>query len=649
MSSALTSALSGLRVHQFFLDVVGNNLANASTVGYHASRVTFSDVLAQSLRSGSAPTSTLGGVNPVQIGLGVQIHSVDIRGDQGVLDDTGRPFDLGIQGDGFFVLNSGARNVFTRAGTFGIDRDAFLVDTSTGFRVRSVIGSDIQLPLNTLLPAKATGQIGLGGNLPAKVGGPVAEVLTSSAIYEGGTHAEVAGSATGPFSFTSGDTFELRVDGSAAQTITFTAADFTAIGGNISAATAVEVAQVIAAQASGVSVDGSSGSVVITSDRTGDSSTIKIDDGTGAPATLLGLSTTLVSGVSSPATLATPLNDLADNLVDYQAGDQIEISGTDASGQAVSGTFVWGTDGTTLGDLITFADNLLTDATVALDASGNLTVTADNTGEASLSLSFIDDAANVGQTTFASHGFSVTTNGQGPDEVRTSLDVFDSRGLRHTVTLTMTRVSSTEWSLAAGTDNPNDVLVDGSATGIRFNADGSFFATTGTGAGDGDLELMFDGLSATQSISLDFGTSGQLDGVTQLGDSQSLRALSQDGYAVGELVSMAVGSDGVITGSYSNGQQQALDQIAVAVFSNPSGLLRRGSSLFEESPNSGVPQLQTAGAGRAGTVFGGTLESSNVDVAEEFVRLIEAQRGFQANARVIKVSDELLNELVNIV
>lgn len=649
MSSALTSALSGLRVHQFFLDVVGNNLANASTVGYHASRVTFSDVLAQSLRSGSAPTSTLGGVNPVQIGLGVQIHSVDIRGDQGVLDDTGRPFDLGIQGDGFFVLNSGARNVFTRAGTFGVDRDSYLVDTSTGFRVRSVIGSDIQLPLNTLLPAQATGQIGLGGNLPAKVGGPVAEVLTSSSIYEGGTHAEVAGSATGPFSFTSGDTFDLRVDGSAAQTITFTAADFTAIGGNIAAATAVEVAQVIAAQATGVTVDGSSGSVVITSDRTGDSSTIKIDDGTGAPATLLGLSTTLVSGVSSPATLATALNDLADNLVDYQAGDQIEISGTDASGQAVSGTFVWGTDGTTVGDLITFADNLLTDATVALDASGNLTVTADNTGEASLSLSFIDDAANVGQTTFASHGFSVTTNGQGPDEVRTSLDVFDSRGLRHTVTLTMTRVSSTEWSLAAGTDNPNDVLVDGSATGIRFNADGSFFATTGTGAGDGDLELMFDGLSATQSISLDFGTSGQLDGVTQLGDSQSLRALSQDGYAVGELVSMAVGSDGVITGSYSNGQQQALDQIAVAVFSNPSGLLRRGSSLFEESPNSGVPQLQTAGAGRAGTVFGGTLESSNVDVAEEFVRLIEAQRGFQANARVIKVSDELLNELVNIV
>ncbi len=649
MSSALTSALSGLRVHQFFLDVVGNNLANASTVGYKSSRVTFSDVLAQSLRSGSAPTSTLGGVNPVQIGLGVQVHSVDIRGAQGVLDDTGRPFDLGIQGDGFFVLNSGARNVFTRAGTFGVDRDSYLVDTSTGFRVRSVLGADIQLPLNTLLPARATASIGLGGNLPAKVGGPVAEVLTSSSIYEGGTHGVVTGANSGPFALNDGDTMDLRVDGGSAQTVTFRAADFTTLGGNIATATATEVAQIIAAQVSGVTVDGSSGAVVITSDRTGDSSTIKIDDGINSPASLFGLSTTLVRGVSSPATLTTALNDLADNLIDYQNGDQIEISGTDASGQAISGTFVYGTDGTTLGDLASFADNLLSDATVTLDASGNLVVTADNTGAATLSLSFIDDSANVGRTTFASHGFSATTNGQGPDEVRTSLDVFDSRGLRHTVTLTMTRVSSSEWSLSAQTDNPNDVLVDGSADGIRFNPDGSFFATTGTGSGDGDIEIMFDGLTATQSIALDFGTSGQLDGVTQLGDSQSLRALSQDGYAVGELVSMAVNSDGIITGSYSNGQQQALDQIAIAVFSNPNGLLRSGSSLFEESPNSGVPQVQTAGTGRAGSIFGGALESSNVDVAEEFVRLIEAQRGFQANARVIKVADELLNELVNIV
>lgn len=649
MSSALTSALSGLRVHQFFLDVVGNNLANASTVGYQASRVTFSDVLSQSIRAGSGPTSTIGGVNPVQIGLGVQIHSVDIRGDQGVLDDTGRPFDLAIQGDGFFVLNSGARNVFTRAGTFGVDSGNFLVDSATGFKVRSVSGGDIQLPLNSLLAAKATSTLRLGGNLPAKVGGPVAEVLTTSTAYSGGTRATISGTASGPFTLADGDTLDIRVDSGAAQTVTFRAADFTNLGGNIAAATAVEVAAIIQAQVTGVTADGSSGQVVLSSDRTGDSSTLKIDDGIGSPATVLGVSTTLVNGVSSPATAATALNDLADNLVDYQNGDQIEIGGTNAAGQAVSGTFVFGTDGTTLGELITFADALFTDATVTLDGSGNVVATADATGEANLSLSIIDDSANVGGSVFANHGLTATTQGTGPDTVRTSLDVFDSRGLRHTVTLTMTRVSADEWDLAAATDNPNDVIVDGAVQSVRFNPDGSYFATTGIGNGDGDIEVIFDGLAATQQIALDFGTSGQLDGVTQLGDSSSFRALTQDGYAVGELVSMAVNSDGVITGSYSNGQQQSLDQIAIAVFSNPGGLVRAGSSLFEESSNSGVPQLQSAGTGRAGTIFGGALESSNVDVAEEFVRLIEAQRGFQANARVIKVSDELLNELVNIV
>jgi flagellar hook protein FlgE len=112
---------------------------------------------------------------------------------------------------------------------------------------------------------------------------------------------------------------------------------------------------------------------------------------------------------------------------------------------------------------------------------------------------------------------------------------------------------------------------------------------------------------------------------------------------------MAVNTDGTILGTYSNGQQQALAQIALATFSNAAGLTRVGNTMFEESTNSGIAQLQTAGNGAAGTIIGGTLEASNVDIAQEFVNLIEAQRGFQANARVIRVSDEMLQELVNVV
>jgi flagellar hook protein FlgE len=171
----------------------------------------------------------------------------------------------------------------------------------------------------------------------------------------------------------------------------------------------------------------------------------------------------------------------------------------------------------------------------------------------------------------------------------------------------------------------------------------------GVGAGDANLQITFAGLTASQSIALDLGTSGKLDGVTQLGESTSLSALSQDGYATGELVSMSVNSDGTIVGSYSNGQNKDLDQVAVAVFSNPGGLERVGDTMFEESTNSGAAQLQAATGGRPGSIVGGALESSNVDVAEEFVRLIEAQRGFEANARVIRVSDQLLQDLVQII
>jgi len=649
MSSALTSALSGLRVHQFYLDVVGNNLANASTPGFRESRVTFADVLAQSMRAGSSPTSNIGGINPIQIGLGVAVHSVDMRGAQGVLDNTGRPFDLAIQGEGFFVLDTGSKNVYSRAGAFGIDRDNFLVDTSSGYRVRSASGQDIELPLNTLLPAKSTSIINLGGNLPAKVGGPIAEVMKTSTAFEGGTHAVVTGSLNGPFTLADGDTLDVTVDGGVSQTITFRASDFTAIGANIASASSSDVATVMQAQLTGATVDGSSGVVVVTSDRTGDDSGIKIDDGVGTPAQILGLSTTLVNGVSSPATAATLLNDLADNVVNYQNGDKINVSGTNAAGQSFAGNFVFGTDGTTLGELTAFVDNLVSDATASIDASGNLVLVADNTGAASLNLTITDDAANIGATTFSSHGFTVTTDGTGPDEVRTSLDVFDTRGLSHTITLTFTRIDDSQWNVAATTDNSADQIVDGTVQAVRFNPDGSFSAVNGTGVGDSNLQITFAGLASTQSIAVNVGTSGQLDGVTQLGDTPSLSAISQDGYATGQLVSMSVNSDGTIVGSYSNGQQQSLSQIALAVFSNPNGLQRVGNSMFEESSNSGTAQLQSAGTGRGGTVVGGALESSNVDVAEEFVRLIEAQRGFEANARVIRVSDQLLQDLVQII
>ena len=115
------------------------------------------------------------------------------------------------------------------------------------------------------------------------------------------------------------------------------------------------------------------------------------------------------------------------------------------------------------------------------------------------------------------------------------------------------------------------------------------------------------------------------------------------------LASISVDRSGSIQGFYTNGQVQELDQVGVATFSNPEGLLLLGNNLWLEIPNSGSRILGSGDNGTSGQVIGGSIENSNVDTAEQFVQLIEAQRGFQANARVITTQDEVLAELVNLI
>src|ERR1044071_6176795 len=118
MSRALFTAVSGLRNHQIWLDVIGNNIANANTVGYKSSTVAFDDILGETLAGGVAPTPTKGGVNPVQIGLGMTIGSIGQNFQQGSIQTTNRNTDMAIQGDGFFVLATGTDRTYSRAGGF---------------------------------------------------------------------------------------------------------------------------------------------------------------------------------------------------------------------------------------------------------------------------------------------------------------------------------------------------------------------------------------------------------------------------------------------------------------------------------------------------------------------------------------------------
>ena len=142
MSSSLLAGVSGLEAHQQMLNVVGNNLANLNTTGYKAQRMLFGDVLYETLRSASQGTSNgVGGTNPIQIGLGVSASSVSSNLQQGSLQTTGSDLDLAIQGNGFFVVNDGSQNLYTRAGSFMVDKNNTLVDPATGFQVQRTAAS----------------------------------------------------------------------------------------------------------------------------------------------------------------------------------------------------------------------------------------------------------------------------------------------------------------------------------------------------------------------------------------------------------------------------------------------------------------------------------------------------------------------------
>jgi flagellar hook protein FlgE len=149
-------------------------------------------------------------------------------------------------------------------------------------------------------------------------------------------------------------------------------------------------------------------------------------------------------------------------------------------------------------------------------------------------------------------------------------------------------------------------------------------------------------------VTLDMGASTDSDRITGAANLNSVGFLSQDGSGIGSLVSFSVSDDGLISGVFSNGRTQPLGQLALAVFANPSGLEKAGNSLYRSTVNSGEPQIGVAKSGGRGSLAGGTLEMSNVDLAAEFTNLIVAQRGFQANSRIITASDEILQDLVNL-
>lgn len=256
------------------------------------------------------------------------------------------------------------------------------------------------------------------------------------------------------------------------------------------------------------------------------------------------------------------------------------------------------------------------------------------------------------QTSTMRLGGNLPADAEVGDMIANSELVYDSQGNAVTVRFEFTKTAADTWEAvyryvdAAGVAQPTPPAAGSAITGgtLTFDASGeltSGFTLTIPGG-------TIPGFAPGEDIDLSLGAAGASNRLTQFGSMSTLGILDQDGSAAGTLQSFTVGQDGTILGAYSNGRNRAIGQIALATFNNPEGLEKMGGSNYRPTINSGLAQLGVAGQGGRGLISVGTLEMSNVDLAAEFTNLIVAQRGFQANSRVVTTSDELLQEVVNL-
>ncbi|MHC4113183.1 MAG: flagellar hook-basal body complex protein, partial [Planctomycetota bacterium] len=503
MSFALMAGVSGLQAHQRMLDVAGNNLANVNTIGYKSSRIIFSELLAQILKRASAPTSTIGGINPQQIGSGVGVAGISPDMSQGNLINTNNPLDLAIEGEGYFVLSDGSRNVYTRAGAFAVDAGSNLVDPSTGYivqRIGTVGESDgfqtpgdanTKIPFDVAMPASATSEIKVSGNLSADatLASPQTNLLRSDTAYT------------------------------------------------------------------------SSGSNAVAGTRISD-----LDQFSGAFGVVDTDGKLFVTGVQPDGTAVTDA-----------VGLDVDVN-------------------TTLADVLTYIDTQLGAANVTASISnGRIVVTDDTSGYSQTDVAFSYTPSGDGTDSLTMPGYFEIAAVGGEEVKSFNIITYDSQGGSHALSGAFVRTDTVNlWDLVLTSisGNVSELTFDNRRIeGIEFNGSDGSFAGLNTGIGDTaqfTVTLAHDPANP-QVMSIDMGTQGQYNGLTQFARESTAVAKEQDGYQTGDLSNVSVSSEGYIIGSFTNGVKKNLATVQLALFKNPPGLESVGNGYFTSSVNSGEP------------------------------------------------------------
>jgi len=319
------------------------------------------------------------------------------------------------------------------------------------------------------------------------------------------------------------------------------------------------------------------------------------------------------------------------------------------------------------------ANGVLIDSATGLKVQG---LVADGAGNINNNGSVTDLVIPVGGTAIvrATTAVSLVGNLDSQADVGTvvtrSMQVYDSLGEARTIDVTYTKtnqvtVSGTAynaWTWSASYTNDAGVTTNvnngvAPAT-LLFDSNGKLFAEGTVTAGvftarpatDPEISISAAALGTLPSYPVTpFQLDVAFDKVTELSADSDITVSNQDGFQRGTLQSFNIGNDGVINGVFTNGLTRVIGQVALANFSNPGGMSRVGNNMFRDTPASGTAQIGLPSTGGRGTVSGGVLEGSNVDLGDEFSNLIVTERGFQANARTITTADTLLQETVNLI
>ena len=709
MVKSLYSGVSGLKTHQSKMDVIGNNIANVNTTGFKTGVVTFKDVYYQNKINPSAGTSTLGGVNPAQVGYGVRLNSTVANMTQSGFTYTDSKWDMALDGEGFFQVMDGSGNIFyTRAGAFSVDADGYLVNAS-GYHVLGVTGDSngvepssevirIIIPDTDAHASSATKKVN-GVNVTLSMSAPSdntdMSVTFTPAEYPYATYAN--GILNIFFNqdeqYASEDAFEQAIqkaldaggvtlpDGCSLQF------EFESIPDNPEAVIAKNSITGLnfkttndscmfhetytETDATGATITKHAYIGFATSKVLGDKVAVKINYDPSA--TAVSAAFAAASG-TTPGTWTITVNadstaEEINNAIKEQTSANITYP------ELTCTNYVLPSEKTTRGTVLTSmgAAALLTDGTNG--STGGFDVAATVAGE----------FANNYKVTFAYvAGYGKTNAVWNENELTitvcndtTVADINDkiktaARGNEKKI-LTMANVSgllnnSTEISVKAGpkydiiiTDpsGAQKIITDATApdgtggTTTYRKSDGTtgaaadFTEETVTSTWNPQMREAFFG--GNPSISPMDGADSFFTGVAK---SLSTFAL-EDGRLGGpqplDSCDVVIQTDGTIVGIHPVHGYLTLGRIDIALFENPNGLSQAGGTNFAETVASGSPKLATAGGDSgAGSILSNTLEMSNVDLSQEFTDMITTQRGFQANSRVITVSDTMLEELLSL-